>query len=468
MSVRCSISAAFILTTLDACSLAPPYHPPQTLAPTAFKEAGDWLPASPVSPIGLTWWTVFNDPTLNGLEQRIETENPTLAGALARYDRERAYLGEIDAATLPHLSADTALTRNRQSDNRPLRGANQPDYYSADTTEAGFSYEFDLWGRVRNAVAAGKADVQAVGDDLAAIKLNLESDLATDYVVLRSYDQEIDLLADTVKAYDNADHTTRRRFAVGIVSGIDVGRSGAELEEARAQLAAVRAARAITEHAIASLVGTLASDFNVDAKPIQLTLPDIPLSLPSSLLQQRPDIAGAERRVASANAQIGIARAAFFPSIALNAGGGYQNTGLTNLISAPNLIWSIGPTAAASLFDGGRRRAAVAAAQADWLIATASYRARVLAAFQDVEDQLSQLHHLRDQADAEARAVLDAGDAERLSLNRYDKGAVSYLEVVTAQTTALRTRRATIELQTHRLQAAIRLIRALGGGWTNS
>jgi NodT family efflux transporter outer membrane factor (OMF) lipoprotein len=462
-------SALALLVTTAGCSFAPAYHPPVTPTVTAFKEAGPWQLAAPADAVPRgDWWEVFSDPTLDALERKVASDNPTYAGALARYDAARGFLGQSRAALLPQLSVDADVTRNRQSDNRPLRGANQPDVYSGDTAEASFGYELDLWGRVRNTVAAGKAEVQASGDDLAAIRLSLQAELATDFMELRGYDRQAVLLTQTVDAFAKADHLIARRFQAGIVSGIETSRSGAQLAEARAQLADIAASRALTEHAIASLVGTPASNFNVAPVATDFHVPAVPLGLSSTLIERRPDVAAAERRVASANAEIGVAKAAFFPAIRLGASGGFQNTGLPGLFSAPNEIWSIGPSAVLNLFDGGRRRAELAVARARWASASAEYRSTVLSAFQQVEDNLALLHHLGDEAAAQDQAVRQAAITERLSLNRYSKGAVTYLEVFTAQTTALQARRTTLNLDTRRLQASIRLIRALGGGWRKS
>jgi NodT family efflux transporter outer membrane factor (OMF) lipoprotein len=457
------------LTALAGCSFAPAYHPPATVTPVAYKEAGPWQPAAPadLSAAG-DWWTLYNDQTLNGLAKKIGTDNPTLAGALGRYDEARAYLAEARSGLFPHIGVSTDITDNRQSDNRPLRGANQPDLYPADTVGGDIGYELDLWGRVRNSVAAGKAEAQASGDDLAELRLSLQAKLATSYFALRGYDRQIDLLQTTVDAFSRADAMTRRRFQGGIANGIATGQSGAELAEAQAQLEDVRNARALTEHAIASLVGTPASTLTIAPEPVDLVIPDVPVGLPSTLLQRRPDVAAAERRMYAANREIGVAKAAFFPSISLSGQGGFQNTGLPSLFTAPNIFWSVGPSAVLNLFDGGRRRAQVAVARASWRQATADYRGQVLKAFQDVEDGLSQLHHLGAEGAAEDHAVDQAAQAERLTLNRYVKGAVNYLDVVTAQATALRVRRQAIALDTQRLQASVALIQAIGGGWNTN
>ena len=468
MADRRSLAGLVALASLGGCSFAPTYQPPVTVTPVAYKEAGPWAPAAPADPgtTDATWWTLFGDSTLDALEQRINTDNPTLAGALGRYDEASAYLAEARSGLFPHVGVGTDIERDRQSGNRPLRGTGQPDEYSTDTVDGTASYELDLWGRVRNSVAAGRAEAQASQDDLAEIRLSLEGQLASSYIALRGDDQQIGLLSATVDAYAKADAMTRRRFAGGIETGIETGQSGAQLAEAQAQLADVQNARALTEHAIASLVGTPASEFTIAPAAGDLAMPDVPVGVPSTLLQRRPDVAAAERRIYAANRTIGVAKAAFFPSISLGGEGGFQNTGLPGLFTAPNIFWSIGPSAVLNLFDGGRREAQVAVARASWTQATADYRGQVLKAFQDVEDGLSQLHHLGVEAEAEQRAVTEASQAEKLSLNRYVKGADSYLDVVTAQTTALRTRRQAITLNTLRLQSSVDLIRAIGGGWT--
>ena len=453
---------------LGGCSLAPDYHPPVVETVSNFKENGIWVSATPGKIDVAGWWSAYNDPVLDSLEQKIEKDNPTLAAAVARYDQARGYLAEARADLFPEVGVQTNITDNRQSANRPLRGANEPNFYNADTVGGQIGYELDLWGRVRNSVAANQAKAEASADDVAAIKLDLESDLATSYVALRGDDQQIALLRDTVTAYTKADELTRSRFEGGAASGIDAGRAGTQLAEAQAQLDDVTAARAVTENAIAVLVGAPASSFTIELQSTGFILPPVPVGLPSELLQRRPDVAAAERRVSAANSEIGVARAAFYPSITLGAQGGFQNTGLPGLFSAPNLFWSIGPNTVLTLLDGGLRRAQVDVTRAQWKEATADYREVALKAFREVEDNLAQLHHLGDEADAERRAAEQAARVEKLSFNRYVEGADTYLDVVTAQTTALRTRRTTIDLETRRLQANIHLVAAVGGGWSSA
>lgn len=463
-------TAGAMLSLLGGCSMAPAYHPPVIGAPPAFKEmptTGDsvWKPADALGAAPRAdWWTGFGDPTLDRLEARIAADNPTLAGALARYDLARATLAGARSGLFPHVELTPGVIRNRQSDERPLRGGSQPDFYTAATLGGDVSYEADLWGRVRNSVASGRALAAASRDDLAAVKLALQGQLASDFIQLRGQDRQLALLAQTIDAFAKADALTRNRFRGGIATGMDVGRAGALLGEARAQYAALEAMRAVTEHAIASLVGQPASTFAIPRSTGLLTMPAIPIGLPSTLLARRPDVAAAERRMAAANARIGVARAAFFPQVTLGGTGGFQSTALAGLVAAPNIFWAIGPGAILNLFDGGKRRAEVAAARADWQAATADYRGRALGAFQDVEDALALLHHLGEAQAAQDQAVVSASQTEQIALDRYIKGAATYLDVATAQEAALRDRQAALALETQRLAASVALARALGGG----
>ena len=460
-------AALLALAALGGCNFAPKYARPTAEIPPAFKEGGPWQVAEPADtrPRG-DWWTLYNDPVLNGLEVRAAAGNQTLAGALSRFEQAQAYLLIAEAGLGPHAEVDVTLSRDKQSDHRPLRSANQPTYYAANTVSGLFSYELDLWGRVRNAVRAGRATAQASEADIAALTLSLQTQLATQYMRLRGYDLEIRLLQDTVKAYAQADALNRRRFEGGIASGLDTSRSGAQLKEAEAELADVVAARALIEHAIASLVGTPAFTVTLVPAATRLPIPVTPVGLPSTLLERRPDVAAAERRVAAANFNIGVAKAAFFPAITLNASGGFQNNTNGALFTAGNTLWSIGPGAMLALLDGGRRRAQLAIAREARDMAADDYRVTVLQAFQDVEDDLALSQHLAEEAAAQDEAVRQAAITEQLSLNRYVEGASTYLDVITAQTTALRTRRAAIVLRTRRLQNSVRLIGAIGGGWT--
>ncbi len=461
----CSVWAA----TLAGCSFAPPYQPPSTTPVATFKDDGRFTLGQPADalPKG-AWWTLYADPVLDRLEGRIAGANPTLAEALARNDQAQDFLLQARAGLGPTVGISGYTTGNRQSDDRPLRGNGQPNEYMANSLSGAIDYELDLWGRIRNAVAAGRAEAQASGADLADVRLSLQSQLADAYFRLRGLDDEARLLDNTVEAYGRAYKITALRHSGGVSSGLDLSRAQAQLSTARAQRSDTGAERAQVEHAIASLVGEPASNFTLAAQALAPRLPNVPAGLPSTLLQRRPDVAAAERRVAAANAQIGVARAAFFPTISLNASGGFQSTEHTSFFTPGDTLWSFGPSAALTLLDSGRRHAVERAAFAARDIAAAQYRERVLTAFQQVEDALALLNRLSAESIEENEAVTAAGRTEALSTIRYEKGVTTLLDVVIAQEAALQARRAALDLNTRRLQASVRLIRAIGGGWAAS
>ena len=458
------------IALLPACSLAPAYKQPD-IGPLPESFAGQtregiWAPAHPVddAPRG-PWWAVYRSDKLDELEHKLDAANPSLAVALARYDAATAFEQQLRSGLFPQLGLAGSATRNRQSDNRPLRGSHQPNEYSADTVGFGASYELDLWGRVRNEVAVGKADEAAAAASLASARLSLEAQLADLYIRLRGYDVQARILNDTLEAYRQGLALTERRFQGGVASGLDVSRAKVQLSDAMAQVSELTAQRALTEHAIATLVGVPASGFSLPAANDALDVPAIPLGVPSTLLQRRPDIAAAERRVYAANAAIGVARAAYFPELSLGGMYGWQNTGAGALLTAGNRLWALGPSLAMSLFDGGLRRARVKAAWANLDVASGQYRQTVLDAFQQVEDNLSLLQQLGNEAHQQDDAAQAARESETSATNRYSEGAVNYLDVVSAQTAALQAERSAEQVRTRRLQASVDLIRALGGGW---
>jgi multidrug efflux system outer membrane protein len=463
------VAATVIGLGLTGCNLAPLYVAPVVTAPPAYKLAGVWTPATPADSASRgAWWTVFGDPTLDGLETRLDTANATLAGALAAFDRARAFAAEANASLLPSVSLSGQPTTNRQSNNRPLRGGGEPDQYAANTLQGQVSYEFDVWGRIRNLVAEGRAQAQASAGDLATAKLSLEAELADNYVALRGLDAQVNLLDDTVAAYGRALALTQARHRGGVVSGLDVDRAQAQLSSAKAQISDIAAARALYEDAIATLTGQAAPGFAIAVGAGSKLIPAAPAGLPSSLLERRPDIAAAERRAFAANRAIGVARAAFYPTFSLDAFGGFQNTGGPNLISLPNSYWTLGPQFAFLLFDGGRRHAILAASRAAFELASANYKATVLAAFQQVQDGIAQQADFAAEARDAADAVMASQATTRLSLIRYKQGATNYLDVVIAQTAELSAEQQALNLETRRQETSVGLVRALGGGWTSA
>ena len=455
--------AFLLLVGLTGCSMAPDYRPPATPVPRDFKELEGWTAATPMdqAPRG-QWWEAFGDPVLNDLEARAEQASPTLAAALARYDQAKAAAGIERADLFPQVKAGGDASRQRLSGNR-FGGNGTAPVYDDFSVGATLDYELDLWGRVRNSVKAARADAQASEADLASARLSLQAAVADAYARLRGLDAEAELLRQTVDAFGKAYRLTTTRHDGGIASGIDVNRAKTVLDNAQAQISAVANERAATEHEIAALVGAIASDFSIPVRVQPLRAPELPVGAPSQLLQRRPDIAAAERRIFAANARIGVARAAFFPTLTLGLSGGYQASH-GELFSKPSSFWGLGPASAVlALFDGGRRRAGVRMSRAEYEEMTADYRETVLGAFRQVEDALAANRHLADQAVSQRGAATAAGRTSELALTRYRDGASDYLEVVTAQTDALEAQRALLAVQTQRMRASVALVKALGG-----
>ncbi|MEK9212918.1 efflux transporter outer membrane subunit [Sphingomonas sp. 2378] len=451
---------------LGGCSMAPAYRPPAAAVPPAFKEAAvpaGWTAATPLDgqPRG-PWWSAFGDPVLNDLEARAERASPTLADALARYDAARAEARIDQSALSPQLSVSGQAGRQRVSAERPLSQGTAVTY---DNVVLGgtLGYEVDLWGRIRDSVRASRAEAAASGSDLASARLSLQAAVADAYARLRGLDAQADLLHRSAEAFGRAYDLTVTRHDGGVVSGIDVNRARTVLANARAQISAVANMRAATEHEIAVLTGQVASDFAIPARVQPQVVPPVPAATPSELLQRRPDIAAAERRLYAANARIGVARAAFFPSLTLGLSGGWQSTH-GSLLTAPNSFWGLGPVASLlTLFDGGRRHAQVRLSRAQYDGMTAAYRATVITAFRQAEDALAANRYLAAQAVDQRDAAQAAAKTSDLALTRYRDGASDYLEVVTAQTAALDAQRTLIGVETDRMRASIALVKALGG-----
>ncbi|OUL70545.1 efflux transporter outer membrane subunit [Paraburkholderia hospita] len=455
-------------TTLVAgCSLAPDYKVPPSPVAGQYRTMGPWVDAKPSDQLNRDgWWKMYGDTQLDDLEERLIANNTDLRAAFAHYQQAQAFVEQVSAGLFPSVAAVAVPQRNRQSATRPLR-AGGPDYYNSVTLGGEINYDLDLWGRVRDSVKAGKDEAQASKADLASVQLSLQVELADSYVRLRGLDQQTQLLRESVVEFAKALQLTQTLHSGGIVAGLDVSRAQTQLSSAQSMLSQNLAQRALLEHAIAVLVGASASEFTLPEETASIPLPVIPVGVPSALLQRRPDIAAAERRVAEANEKIGVARAAYFPSITLSAQGGLQSAAYAGLFSAPNLFWTVGPQLVQYVFDGGLRRGQLDAAKASMDEAGALYRGIVLSAFQQVEDNLTLLSDLGTALGQQRDAAQAAQHSVDLALTQYRQGAIGYLDVVTAQTAALDAQRALIDIQTRQLSANVQLIHAVGGGWSD-
>jgi NodT family efflux transporter outer membrane factor (OMF) lipoprotein len=433
--------------------------------PAAYKEADGWKQAQPAdSALPRDWWQVFGNAELDSLEAQVDVSNQTVKAAEAGFREARALVGLNRANLYPTISTGPNISTNMGSRNAP-GGAAANGEYSNLVLPFDLSYELDAWGRVRRSLAAAREEAQASAADLATIRLSSHAELAIDYFELRSLDAQKLLLDRTLVAYQKALDLNRNRFAGGLTSGAEVAQAQTQLESTRAQSIEVGVERAQYEHAIAVLAGRTPESLSLPPGGLESTPPAIPTGVPSQLLERRPDIAAAERRVAEANQQIGITQAAFFPTLLITATGGYQGGSLVNWFNWPSRFWSIGPSALQTLFDAGRRRAASEAATAAYDVTVANYRETALQAFREVEDSLSALRILEQESAAQRAAVEAAQHSLDLSMNRYTGGLVTYLEVVTAQSTALANQRIEVDLLRRRMEACVLLIKALGGGW---
>ena len=457
------------LLLLAGCTVGPNYRRPAAAVPAMYKEAENWKPAQPNDQnLGGNWWEIFQDPQLNALEAQVNVSNQNLKAAEAQYTQSRALVRYYRADYFPTITSGASATRNKISTNRPASLATKGVTYNDFQIPFELSYEVDVWGRVRRNVESYRDQAQASAADLATVNLSMHAQLALDYFQARTLDAEEQLLNSTVTQYEQALELIENRFAGGLASDLEVEQARTQLETTRAQAIDVGVARAQYEHAVAILIGKPPADFSLPALPLTATPPPIPVGLPSELLERRPDVAAAERRMASANAQIGVAKAAYYPTISLGVTGGFESGVITTLISGPSALWSVGGSAMAPIFDAGRRRANLDQAIAAHDQTVANYRETVLTSFQQVEDNLAALRILENEAQVQERAVVAAQKYLELANTRYKGGVTSYLEVTTAQSAALSDEVTAVNILGRRMVDAVTLVQALGGGWSTS
>jgi NodT family efflux transporter outer membrane factor (OMF) lipoprotein len=454
------------LFLIGGCSVGPKYSKPTTQIPPSYKENANWKTAQPSDQAQKgNWWEIFQDPQLNTLEEKLTVSNQSLRAAMDRFREARDVLRETRSSLFPLVAASVTPSQNRQSQHKALFGATSPVNYSDLTLAGDVSYEADVWGSVRRSVESSRTLAQASAADLETIRLSLHAELALDYLTLRGLDAQKQLFDTNVAAFDKALKLTESRFQGGVASREDVDLAATQLEQTRAEDIDITSFRDQFEHAVAVLIGQPASSFSLDPAPLPAIPPVPPPGLPSDLLERRPDIAEAERRVASANEQVGIARAAFFPTITLGLVGGFESGQFPNWLTGPSALWSIGASAAETVFDAGRRHAVSDQALATYDEMVADYQQTVLTSFQQVEDSLSDLRVLDDEAKTQDAAVAAANRALEQSTNRYKGGLDTYLTVITAQSAALTNERTAVSLLTRRLTSTVLLVKALGGGW---
>ncbi len=460
---------ALWVISLSGCVVGPKYHRPVAQAPPAYKELGDWKPAQPDEQnLGGEWWRIFQDSQLNDLEQQVNISNQNLKAAAAQYQQARATLRYYRADYYPTVTVNPDAYRTRISANSPtnpsLRGATYNDFILPFEV----SYQADVWGRVRKTVESYREQAQASAADLATVNLSMHADLAVDYFEARSLDAEEQLLNSTVNEYQQYFELTQNRFQGGVSSEVEVEQAKTQLQTTQAEAIDVGVARAQYEHAVAILIGKPPAEFSLPPLPLTAPPPHIPIDLPSELLERRPDIASSERLVASANAQIGVARTAYYPLVNLSAAGGFESAAITTLIQGPSALWSIGLSAAETVFDVGRRHALNDQARAAYDTQVANYRQNVLTGFQQVEDNLAAVRILEKEAAVQAEAVNAAQKSLDLSVIRYKGGVTDYLEVIVAQNAALEDEVTAVNILGRRMASTVLLIQALGGGWDRS
>jgi len=476
-----------LVALLSACTMGPAYQRPALPTPAVFKEDKGWIATAPLREAAHTvWWGIFNDATLNDLEPRVALANQSLRASYYTYQQALALTQAARAAEFPALGANLSATRadsggKSSNSNIANSGSNAPSNSGSvhNTVSVGLSASWapDLWGRVRRQVESNTASAAAGEADLAATQLSLQTTLAQNYFTIRQLDSQAALAADTVTTYEKSLQLVQNRYHAGVVSQADVAQAQTQLASARVQLSGFSVQRAQLEHAIAVSIGEAPANFslpaltNTDGSTRHDGLPEppaIPVGVPSQLLLRRPDLAAAERRVAAANAQIGVAKSAYFPDLTLSAAAGYRGSSFASLLSAPNLFWSIGPTLAQTLFDGGARRAQVAQSEALYQKTVAKYRQAGLVAMQQVEDQLAALSIYAEQAQQQQQLVASAEQALRLITNQYKAGTVPYMNLLTAQAALYNAQNSRLQNNGQRLNASVALIQALGGNWSDA
>jgi len=454
------VCIACVAALATACAVGPDYHRPRVETAVNFKEQADWKPSEPNDILSRgPWWGLYGDPALSELETKIDVSNENVKAALAAYDQSQALVAQARAAFWPSIAAAVGLQR----------GAIGPiPSQTTVTAGASASWTADIWGQIRRNVESDRAAAQASAAALAAAKLAAQTALATDYFELRVQDQLQRILDDIVVAEQQSLRITESRYKFGVAAKADVMSAQTQLLNSQALQINAKIQRAILEHAIAVLIGEQPATFALAATAIRGDVPTVPAGVPSELLERRPDVAEAERRMAAANAQIGVATAAYFPTLTLSGSDDYSNGAFSRLINTANRVWSVGPQLAETLFDGGLRSAQVAGARAGYLESVATYRQTVLTSFEQVEDEIVTLRVLEQQSVIEAAAVFASKEAERLTLNQYKAGTVPFSSVITAQTTRLNSEETALTVFSDRLQASVALIQALGGGWTTA
>jgi outer membrane protein, multidrug efflux system len=455
---------------LSGCDLAPVYEPPNFILPASYQGSGPFAVAHPeeaLSPRG-DWWTLFGDERLNQLEDQLGRANPTLQAAADAYDQARSLAAEAQSAESPQVDADAGLSYNKTSVDRLFQNprSTSPIREASNGWGLAASWEPDFWHALRYCEHAQKRLAQASAADLATARLSLQAELANDYVALRGLDAQLEVLGQSITSYQAAVEVARLRTNGKIASGLDLARALSQLDSARAQQTETQMQRDLMQHAVAVLIGAMPSTFSIaPVKGFTLTAPQLPPGVPAELLQRRPDIASAERQMAAANASIGVSRAAFYPNVTFSVTGGFEDSGF-NLLSLPNSLWSVGAGAMAPLFDGGLRRAQLRHSWAEYAQTRDNYRGTVLAAFQEVEDGLSQTQRLATEDTQEREASDQAAQALSISTLLYKDGLDNYLSVSVAQVQSLAAQLTEVQIQVRQVQADVSLIRALGGGWT--